>query len=95
MEGCGDRLRLIGIALDELLEQAQLDGESDDLLLRAVVEVPLELPPLLVLRSHESLAGGAQLLDVVHQLLCQRDVSHHESRLRRKVAHEPLLSRSY
>ena len=50
------RLRLLGIAVDEPFGQAELHRERDELLLRAVVEVALELAPLLVLGVDQPLA---------------------------------------
>ena len=67
--------------------------ERDELLLRAVVQVALELAALLVLGVDESLARGAELLDVVHELLGERHVPHHQPGLRGEVADELLLRR--
>ena len=50
------RLRLLRIAFDEPFGQPQLDRERDELLLRAVVEVALELASLLVLGVDQPLA---------------------------------------
>ena len=40
------RQRVGGIVLDRVLGETQLDGEGDEMLLGAVVEVALELAPL-------------------------------------------------
>ena len=37
----------------EPIEETELDAERDELLLRPVVQVPLDLPPLRVLRLDE------------------------------------------
>ena len=50
------------------LEQAQLEGDRDEALLRAVVEVALEPAPLRVARGHDPLTGGVQLHDAGGQL---------------------------
>ena len=47
---------LARIALRDLLRESRFDGEGDELLLGAVVEVALDPPPLLILRRHQSLA---------------------------------------
>ena len=46
-----------------LLEQAELDGRGDELLLRAVVQVAFDFPPFGVLCFDEPAAGGCQLVD--------------------------------
>jgi hypothetical protein len=56
LQGRGDRLRLLPIPIDELFQQAQLHRERHDLLLGAIVEIPLELSPLLVLRGDQALS---------------------------------------
>jgi hypothetical protein len=62
-------------------------------LLRAVVDVALELATLLVLRRHEALARGAQLLELGAELLGERDVAKDESGVPRDVLDQPLLRR--
>ena len=86
-------LRLLGIAIDEPFGQAELHRERDELLLRAVVEVAFQLPSLLVLGVDQPLARCAELLDVVHQLLGERHVAHHQTRLSGQVADQLLLGR--
>ena len=49
------------IVLGELLGQAQLDGQGDEMLLRTVVDVPLQSAPLGILRGHDPLSGGTEL----------------------------------
>jgi hypothetical protein len=46
--------RLRGIAFDHRSRQLQLDRERDELLLRAIVQVPFDLPALVVLRRDET-----------------------------------------
>ena len=76
-------MRLGRVAIDERVGQSELDAERDELLLRAVVDVPLELAPLVVLRGHQPLPRRAQLLDQAH-------VAKHGSGLGGEVAHQPL-----
>ena len=66
------------------LREPQLHRERDELLLRAVVDVPLELLRALVLRGHDPLARSPELLDEPH-------VAEHEPGLRRDIEHQPLL----
>ncbi len=68
----------------ELLDQAELDLEGHQLLLRSVVDVAFQLAPFLVLSGDESAPGVPELLD-------QPDVAEHETRLGRQVADELLL----
>src|SRR5439155_4640871 len=65
----------------ELLRKLQLHRERNELLLRAVVQVALDLASLFVLRGHESLPRGAELLD-------QPDVPEDQTRLCRQVLDE-------
>ena len=44
-DGLPDRLGILGL----VRQQAKLDGQRDELLLRAVVQVPLDLAPLGIL----------------------------------------------
>jgi hypothetical protein len=60
--GAGRRLQtlhelelLVRVLSDVMLHQAELDLQCHELLLRTVVQVALELPPLLVLRRDEAL----------------------------------------
>ena len=52
-----------GVLRQHPADQPQLDGQRDQVLLRAVVDVALEPPALGVLRRHDALARGAQLLE--------------------------------
>ena len=82
----GHLARFLRIAFRELLEEPELHGERDELLLGAVVDVALQPPALLVLRSDDPLPGRAQLLDQPH-------VPEHQARLRREIIHQPPLGR--
>ena len=48
-------VRLRRVAVDQRVGQPQLHAERDELLLRAVVDVALELASFLVLRGHQAL----------------------------------------
>ena len=74
------------VPLRQLFQQTELHGERHQLLLRAVVDVALQAPPLFVLRADQPLPGRPELLD-------QSDVPEHQARLGGEVAHEPLLRR--
>ena len=58
-----EAVRLLGVSMREGTNQSHLHRERDELLLRPVVDVALDLPTLLVLSDHEALARGTQLLD--------------------------------
>ena len=73
-----------GRVVGGFLQQPDLDRERDELLLRPVVQVPLDLPPLGVLRSTSQAAGGAQLVD-------QRGIAQYQPRLRRQVPQQLVL----
>src|SRR5438874_11146601 len=49
------------IGLDQLLEHLQVDRQSDQVLLRAVMQIPLDVPSLGVLGGDDALPRGAQL----------------------------------
>ena len=51
-----------GVRLDLRLDEAQRDRQGDKSLLRAVMKVPLERAPRLLLGSHEPCARGSQVL---------------------------------
>ncbi len=74
------------VAIDQRVGQPELDAERDQLLLGAIVDVPLELAALGVLGRDQSLARCPQLLD-------QTNVAQHRTGLRGEVAHEPLPRR--
>ncbi len=77
------RLHALGVAVDEALREALLDGERDELLLGSVVQVAFERLRALVLCRDDAPARLAELLD-------QPNVAEHEGRLRRDVAEQPL-----
>ena len=58
----------VRVAVDSPLEHAQLEGERDEPLLRAVVEVALEQLPLTLRRLDDARAGAAELLEPGPQL---------------------------
>jgi hypothetical protein len=60
--GCGLR-----IGLEPLLGEAERDGHRDHPLLRTVVQVALDPPPLGVGRREDALARAAQVVDPVAQ----------------------------
>ena len=68
-----------------VVEQPELDVERDQLLLGAVVQVPLDPLALGVLRFHQPSSGRPQLVDGGLQLGGQRGVAQDEARLRRQV----------
>ncbi len=57
-----------GSPFDSPLEHAQLEGERDEPLLRAVVEIALEKLPLTLRRLDDARAGAAELLEPGPQL---------------------------
>ena len=57
------------VGVDELLHQADLHREGDQVLLGPVVEVALDLAPGLVGRGDDAEAGGGQLLVALLELL--------------------------
>ena len=59
------------IVADAVAEQAELQGDADEPLLRAVVQVALEPPPLVVAGGDDPLARVLQLADAI--LVLQRD----------------------
>ena len=69
------------IAFDHRVGQPELDGQSDELLLGAVVDVPFDLASLFVLRGDQPLTRRAELLD-------QANVAQDEARLGREVFHQ-------
>ena len=70
------------IPIDHRVGEPELHTEGDELLLRPVVDVALELSPLAVLSGDEALSRRAQLFD-------QPNVAEDRARLRRKIVHEP------
>ena len=70
------------IPIDHRVGEPELHTERDELLLRPVVDVALELAPLSVLGGDEALSRRAQLFD-------QPNVAEDRAGLRRKIVHEP------
>ena len=68
----------LGRVVGGSVEQAELDAERDELLLGAVVQVPLDPLPLVVLGLHEPSPRGPQVVDGGLQLGGQPDVAQHE-----------------
>ena len=91
--------RLVGVALGgERLGQTELDGERDQVLLGAVVDVALEAAALRVVCRHDPSPGGPQLVgpqrELLHALLQvarEPDVANDDARLRGEVLQELLL----
>ena len=73
-----------GRVVGGFLQQPELDRERDELLLRPVVQVPFDLPPLGVLGFHQPAAGRPQLVD-------QCGVAQDKPRLRRQVPQQLVL----
>ncbi len=78
----------------------QLHHERHQVLLGAVVDVPLDLPPLGVLRGHDPLTRGPDLRRLRRDLLQppgelggEADVAQHVPGLRGDVAEEPQVDR--
>jgi hypothetical protein len=63
LETLEHRAELLLVLADERGGQTLLHGERDELLLRPVVDVALELLRALVLGGDDPPAGGAELLD--------------------------------
>ncbi len=59
----------VGSSATDVLGEAQLDRQRDEVLLGAVVEVALELAPLRVAGGHDAGARGAQLVVGLSQLV--------------------------
>ena len=77
------RLGLLDVAIHQLAEQSQLDRERDDLLLRAVVQVALELLGAFVLRGHQALARRPEeIVDVRLELGGEASVPQDQAGLR-------------
>ena len=74
-----------------VVEQPELDRERDELLLRPVVQVPLDLLALGVLRFDQPPAGRPQVVDGGLQLGGQRGVAQDEARLRRQMPQQLVL----
>jgi hypothetical protein len=68
--------------LGRFLQQAEPDGQRDELLLRPVVQIPLDPPPLRVLRFHQPPARGPQFVDGRLQLSGEPAIAEDQARLR-------------
>ncbi len=77
-----------GSPLRELPGEPSLDGERDELLLGAVVDVAFQAPAFLVLGGHQALTRRPHVLDQPH-------VAQDETRLRGQVPHQLLLGRAH
>lgn len=80
--------RLLEVAIEHPSDQPLLHGQSDELLLCRIVDVPLDPAALLVLRRHEPLTRGPQIRD-------QRRVAQDQPGLRRDVGDQTLLRRRH
>ena len=88
------------VGAGELLREAQVHAERDQLLLGAVVEVALDPPPFGVARRDYAGARGPELLglpsDLVErglQLRVEADVAQREAHLPREVGENVLVVR--
>ena len=77
---------LLRLPADEGGREPRLDGEGDELLLRAVVQVALQAPSLLVLSRDQPLARRTEILD-------EPGVPKNQSGLRGEIGHQLLLDR--
>ena len=71
-----------------VVEQGELDGERDQLLLGAVVQVALDLLPLGVLGLHQPPPRRPQIIDAGLQLGGQGDVAQHQPGLGGQVGQQ-------
>ena len=71
-----------GISHKALLQELELDPEGDQPLLRAVVQVPLQAPPLMVGRRHDPRARLAHLAEGRLHPICQAAVVQRDQRVR-------------
>ena len=74
-----------------VFQQAELDPQGDELLLRPVVQVPLDLPPFGVLRLDQPAARGPQFVDGGPQVGGELGVAQHEARLGGQVLQQLVL----
>ena len=97
LEGSSQAVRhlldTIGV-LRHALEQPELDAQGHELLLRSVVEVPLDLASLLILRLHEPPSRSTKVLQTGLEIGGEPNVPQDESRLRCEVLEERLLRQS-
>src|ERR1700730_1277755 len=67
-------------------------GRCDGVVLRAVVKIALEPPPLRILSSHQPPSGSPQLLQSLLQLRGKAGIVKHQSGLRREICETAHLS---
>ena len=82
-----------GVPLHQPVGQLQLHRQGDQLLLRAVVDVPFDPAPLLVLRRDEALLRRLEVREACLQVLGQPHVPQHQSDLGGEVGDELFLVR--
>src|SRR5439155_6764446 len=91
LDGSSEAIRhlldTIGV-LGDTLEQPDLDGQRHELLLRSVVEVPLDLASFLILRPHEPPSRCTKVLETRLEIGREPNVPQDESRLRCEVLEE-------
>ena len=63
------------------------------MLLRAIMEIPFQAPAFQILRLHQPLPRGAQLVEPRPQVGAQPHVLEHQSRLVREIVDQLLLDR--
>ena len=86
-------MAFVRIASEENLRKPELHLECDQVLLRPVVEIPLQASPLQVLCVHKPLSGRTQLVEPRLQVRAEPDVLEDQSGLMREVIDELLLDR--
>ena len=86
-------MRAFRVAVHQAVREPELHRERDQLLLRAVVDVPLQAAALLVLCGDDPLARSLELLQVRAELLRQSHVPEDEAGLRGEVVEQPALGR--
>ena len=91
---------LAGIALDKLAGELELDGQRQQPLLGAVVQIPLDTPALLVGRRHDAASRSLELPQRGAQLCFEplvlerhlgeamRDLGHHRCVRQRGIVHQ-------
>ena len=84
---CPDQVRVVG----RFGQQAELDGQRDQLLLGAVVQVPLDPAAFGVLGPGQPAPGREQLLDRGPQLGGELGVAHDQAGLGGQVPQQAVL----
>ena len=85
----------LGVPPTRDLEQLQRHADAEEPLLRAVVEIALEAPPLLVARSHDARPRLAQLQQLRPQLGLQPLVLERQARCGPdRLQHRGLIQRA-